>query len=105
MLRVLAKEPAAVEAFLDEVALAGGPVAAAGAALRSELQDVDEGSARRLVERMAMLLQGSLLVRHAPAAVADAFVASRLDRDAGRALGTLPRGVDVEGVLTRAQNH
>jgi putative acyl-CoA dehydrogenase len=54
------------------------------------------------VERLAVLLQGSLLERHAPPAVADAFWASRVDGDAGRAFGTLPRGVDVAGVLARA---
>ena len=71
--------------------------------IRTDLGDVDEGGARRLVERMALVLQGSLLERHAPAAVADAFWASRLGTESGRALGTLPRGVDVAGVLARAQ--
>ena len=101
VLRVLGREPAAVDAFFDEVALAGGRAAAAGAALRSSLREVDEGGARRLVERMAVLLQGSLLERHAPAAVADAFWASRVDGDSGQAFGTLPSGVDVAGVLGR----
>ena len=62
----------------------------------------DEASARRLVERMALVLQGSLLVRHAPAAVADGFCASRLGGDWGRAFGTLPAGVDVGALLDRA---
>jgi putative acyl-CoA dehydrogenase len=103
VLRVLAREPAAVEAFFAEVALAGGTVAAAGTALRSELRDVEEAGARRLVERLALVLQASLLVRHAPPAVADAFVTSRLHDGFGRAFGTLPRGVDVAGVLARAE--
>jgi putative acyl-CoA dehydrogenase len=30
--------------------------------------------------------------------VADAFVATRLGGDHGRAFGTLPRGVDVAGI-------
>ena len=103
VLRVLAKEPAAVEAFFVEVALgADGRLDTAVASLRSDLRDVDEGGARRVVERMALVLQGSLLVRHTPAAMADAFVASRLDAHSARAFGTLPRGVDVGGVLTRA---
>ena len=53
--------------------------------------------ARRVVESMALALQGSLLVRHAPPAVADAFVASRLDGDSGRAFGTLPAGIGLRG--------
>ena len=55
-----------------------------------------EARARRVVERMALALQGSLLVRHAPPAVADAFCASRLAGDGGLAFGTLPAGTDVE---------
>ena len=57
--------------------------------------------ARRVVESMALALQGSLLVRHAPPAVADAFVASRLDGDAGGAFGTLPAGTDFEAIIDR----
>ncbi len=67
----------------------------------ADLSDV-ESRARRLVERMALVLQGSLLVRHAPAPVADAFSASRLAGDWGHAFGTLPRGVDTGAVLARA---
>ena len=58
--------------------------------------------ARRLVELMALVLQGSLLVRHAPAPVADAFCASRLGGDGGLAFGTLPGGSDVGAILDRA---
>ncbi|MEQ4524476.1 MAG: DNA alkylation response protein, partial [Nocardioides kribbensis] len=58
--------------------------------------------ARRVVEQLALVLQGSLLVRHAPAAVADAFCASRLGRDWGGALGTLPPGLDLRPVVERA---
>jgi putative acyl-CoA dehydrogenase len=61
-----------------------------------------EGQARRIVERMALVLQGSLLVRHAPAAVADAFCASRLAGDWGNAFGTLPSGVDTAAIVARA---
>jgi putative acyl-CoA dehydrogenase len=42
-------------------------------------------------------------VRHAPAAVADAFCASRLGRDWGGAFGTLPTGLDLEPVLERTR--
>ncbi len=50
---------------------------------------------------MALALQGSLLVRHAPAAVADAFCAARLGGDAGLHYGTLPAGVDTEAIVAR----
>ena len=98
MLRALAREPATVEALLAEVALADTRLAPArhldeAGRAASGLDDGPERPpGRRLVERLA--LQGSLLVRHAPAAVADAFCASRLAGDWGHAFGTLPRGLD-----------
>ena len=52
---------------------------------------------------MALLLQASLLVRHSPAAVADAFCASRLAGDSGRAFGTLPLGADSRAIVARAR--
>ena len=72
--------------------------------LRKELSDGAELElrARRVVEQLALVLQGSLLVRHAPHAVADAFCASRLGRDHGGALGTLPPGLDLGPILERA---
>jgi putative acyl-CoA dehydrogenase len=54
-----------------------------------------------VVEQLALVFQGSLLVRHAPAAVADAFCATRLDRDWGRAYGTLPTGLHLDAILER----
>jgi putative acyl-CoA dehydrogenase len=55
---------------------------------------------------MALTLQGSLLVRHGHPAVADAFVASRLDSSGfsgwGRAYGTLPSGADTAAIVSRA---
>ena len=72
--------------------------------LEAELADTAEVEvrARRLVEHMALVLQGSLLVRFAPAAVADAFCASRLGGDWGHAFGTLPSGVDTAAIVERA---
>jgi putative acyl-CoA dehydrogenase len=51
---------------------------------------------------MALVLQGSLLVRHAPAAVADAFCASRLAGDWGHTFGTLPAGPAMTQIIERA---
>ncbi|HEX8950727.1 MAG TPA: DNA alkylation response protein, partial [Polyangia bacterium] len=66
-----------------------------------EIEDL-EARARRLVERMALTLQASLMVRHAPRELADAFVTSRLDGERGLAFGTLPRGTAVDPILARA---
>ena len=55
-----------------------------------------------MVERIALVLQGSLLVRYAPPEVADAFCASRLGGDWGAAFGTLPHALDLSAILARA---
>jgi putative acyl-CoA dehydrogenase len=106
VLRAARKQPESLDAFLAEVALAEGAdlrLDAALAELRGELADTDdvELRARRLVERLATCLQGSLLVRHAPHEVADAFCATRLGGEGGRAYGTLPRGVDCAAIVER----
>ncbi|MEC4018619.1 acyl-CoA dehydrogenase family protein [Streptomyces sp. H27-D2] len=107
VLRALAKEPATYEALTGELALAAGADPRLDVAVRGllrELTDLDgiEGQARRIVEQMALCLQGSLLVRHAPAAVADAFCATRLGGEWGHAFGTLPRSADTASILQRA---
>jgi putative acyl-CoA dehydrogenase len=107
VLRAAAREPGSVEALLAELELASGADARldrAIADLHAELAGSGdlEVRARRLVERAALALQGSLLVRHAPPAVADAFCAGRLARDAGFALGTLPAGIDHAAIVARA---
>lgn len=71
----------------------------------TELADLEgiEARARRLTERMALVLQGALLVRHAPPEVADAFCAARLGGDGGAAFGTLPHTLDLASVVARAR--
>jgi putative acyl-CoA dehydrogenase len=106
VLRALARTPAALEAFLGEVELAAGADERLDrfvTGLRAEFEDLDgiEARARRVVERMAVALQASLLVRHSPASVADAFCASRLDRDSGHEYGTLPAGADLAAIVAR----
>src|SRR5262249_8688617 len=106
VLRGMARNPGSLAAFMAEVDEAAGPDArldAHVASLRAELGATDaiEARARRVVERMALALQGSLLVRHGDPAVADAFCASRLDRDWGQAFGTLPAGTDFERIIAR----
>jgi putative acyl-CoA dehydrogenase len=106
VLRALAKQPATLDAYLAEVELAAGAdrrLDAFVAGVRDEFADLEHAElrARRIVEKLALALQGSLLVRHAPTAVADAFCASRLAGDAGLAFGTLPPGVDARAIVER----
>jgi putative acyl-CoA dehydrogenase len=107
VLRALGREPSAWEAFRGEVLAARGAdrrLDAAAEALDLAVADVAdvEVRARRLVEQMALVLQGSLLVRYAPPAVADAFCASRLGGDWGAAFGTLPASADTRAIVERA---
>jgi putative acyl-CoA dehydrogenase len=108
VLRALAREPQALDAFLAELDAAAGAdrhLDAAVARVRAELGDLEgiEARARRVVEAMALALQGSLLVRFGHPAVADAFCASRLAGEEGLALGTLPPRLDVGTIVERAQ--
>ncbi|MGX1472562.1 UNVERIFIED_CONTAM: putative acyl-CoA dehydrogenase [Streptomyces canus] len=105
VLRALRRAPDTAQALFGELALAQGADArldAAVARLKDLLATTSEAGARRLVEHMALTLQASLLVRHAPSAVADAFCATRLGGDWGHAFGTLPDAADVDAVLDRA---
>lgn len=107
VLRAMIRHPEALEALFGEIA--------EGAAAEPRLQDFSarlrddlssdpqtlESRARMLVERMALALQGSLVVRFGDPAVADAFCASRLTGDWGRAFGTLPAGLDYAAIVRR----
>jgi putative acyl-CoA dehydrogenase len=107
VLRAMIKSPASLEAFFAEVeegAVSEPRLQAYAGALREDLPgDVEtiELRARHLVERMALALQGSLLVRYGDEAVADAFCASRLSGDWGQAFGTLPAGTDFTRIVER----
>jgi putative acyl-CoA dehydrogenase len=108
VLRSMQREPETVDVFLGEVSKARG----ANAQLDSFADDLVrrlrdpaglEPHARRVVEMMALALQGSLLVRHSLSGVADAFCATRLDGDWGHAFGTMPRGFDTQAIVDRAR--
>ncbi len=107
VLRAMVRHPESVEAFANEVGEGGvmePRLDAFGRKLRDDLAsdpETLETRARSLVERMALALQGSLLVRYGDPAVADAFCASRLDGDWGRAFGTLPAGTDFKRIIER----
>ena len=106
VLRAVEREPESLEAFHTELELARGANTYFDAALgelAAELADEAdmEARARRLIERLALCLQASLLVRHASAEVSDAFCATRLGGHGGRAYGTLPRAVDTAAIVER----
>jgi putative acyl-CoA dehydrogenase len=105
VLRAMSREPESVAAFFAEVGRASPDerLDPAVADLKRELADAGEAEsrARRIVERMAVLLQASLLLRYGDAAVADAFCASRLAGDWGRSFGTLPSSVKFASIIER----
>ena len=108
VLRAIAREPASLDAYWDEVSLAAGAdrrLDTSIAALHKECDELEkiEWRARRLVEHLAVVFQGSLLVRHAPAGIADAFCASRLAGDAHHAFGTMPPGIDTRTIIDRSR--
>jgi putative acyl-CoA dehydrogenase len=108
VLRALRREPEALDAYLVEIGKARGAdhrLDAAVKGLLTELGDLEgvEGRARRLAERLALVLQGALLVRFAPPEVADAFCAARLGGDGGAAFGTLPSTPDLAAIVERAR--
>ena len=69
---------------------------------RTHRPRADRGAARAASSNgWRSSLQGSLAVRFADPAVADAFCASRLGGDWGHAFGTLPAGTDFERIIDR----
>jgi putative acyl-CoA dehydrogenase len=108
VLRALVRTPRSLEVFMHEVKQAEGADARLDEHVKKlERQFSDpmtlEMRARRVVEGMALALQGSLLVRHGAPAVADAFCASRLGGDGGLEYGTLPAGSDFEAIVERSR--
>jgi putative acyl-CoA dehydrogenase len=104
VLRALQRRPDAIDAFVAECREAAGAERRLDALLNvveGELLDPTETEARRLVERLGLALQASLLVRFGDPAVADAFCASRLAGDGGLAYGTLPPRIDAASIVER----
>jgi len=105
ILRTLGREPLARDAFAAEVMAARGQSAVLDAAMEDVAAQIRrvpaEADARRIAERMALVLQASLLVRGAPSAVSDAFIATRLGGEGGRSFGVLPRQADVDAIVGR----
>jgi len=105
VLRAIAREPGSLDALLDEIRAGTDPrLDACADRITNQLaaDDEVEAGARRVVGEMARGLQGSLLVRNAPSAIAEAFLAARCDGDAGLVFGELPHSTDFDTVLNRA---
>jgi putative acyl-CoA dehydrogenase len=108
VLRAIGREPQSAEVVLDEIrnaASADPRLAAFTSTLAVRLEKpvlADEAQARALNRDLALALQGALLVRYGPPALADAFCAARLGEERGGAFGVLPRGVDTNAIIERA---
>ncbi|QNG36925.1 DNA alkylation response protein [Geodermatophilaceae bacterium NBWT11] len=107
VLRAMDRRSESAEAVLAEIEAATGAddrYDTAAARLHAELADPEQlpFRARRVAELLALCLQGSLLLQHAPGAVADAFCATRLGGDWGSVLGTLPAGTATAEIVDRA---
>src|SRR5262245_23599043 len=103
VLRAISREPRALDAFIAELERARGAsarFAQALDALKADIRSVEEKDARRLVETMAVLLQCSLLLQHAPSAVSDAFCTTRLVARA-TAYGAMTANVDTNAIIAR----
>jgi putative acyl-CoA dehydrogenase len=110
VLRALSREPEAAQALLADLLPAAQGEPRIAAALR-ELQALLaappaelEGLGRLLAQRLVLVAQACLLRAQAPACVADAFIATRLEGGgAGRVAGAIDtRGLDVGAILARA---
>jgi putative acyl-CoA dehydrogenase len=106
VLRALSREPEVLDAWITEVGRAAGADPRLDAAITGTLELLADSAgaevgARRLAVRMALCLQGALLVQHAPVEVADAFCSSRLGSEYGGTLGTLPPGLDLAAIVER----
>jgi len=108
VLRALGREPQAAEMLLAEIgeaAAADRRLAAFAAALAARLTKLafaEEAQARALTRDLVLALQGALLVRHGPPALADAFCVARLGEERGGAFGVLPHDVDAGAIVARA---
>jgi len=107
VLRAMQKTPAVVDVFFAELARARSGnrhLDQHVKALKGEFADLSdlEYRARDVVDRMALALQGALLVQHAPQAVAEGFCASRLASSGHHNYGALPRGIDCAAIIERA---
>jgi putative acyl-CoA dehydrogenase len=108
VLRAMSKSPETLDAYFAELATARGANAAFDrhiAALKDDMRDTSdfEDRARNLVDRLAVGLQASVLVKHAPAFVSDAYCVSRLEQRGAHQYGALPKNVNFKAIVERAR--
>jgi putative acyl-CoA dehydrogenase len=104
ILRTLQREPAAGAALSAELGAVAGQDRRFDAAMQAHMQRFprlpEEAQARWYAESLATLLTASVLMRHAPGAVAEAYIATRLGTSRGRVAGAIA-GIDTGAVLAR----
>lgn len=110
VLRAMRKEPEVVDALLTDIATAQGENAEFDhfvASLKDEFTDLDtlEYRSRMVIEKLALGMQGSVLLSKGDELVANAFVSSRIKRQGGLNYGTLDSHVDCKGIIARAKPH
>jgi putative acyl-CoA dehydrogenase len=103
----MATRPECIEVLFDELASTAGQDPRLDThvqQLRPQLDDFStiQYRARKIAEDICLALQGSLLLRHGHPAVAEAFLATRMDGQWGGAYGTLPTGLDLAPIIERA---
>ena len=107
VLRVMQREREVARQVIEELAAADGDdphLKAATARLQAMLHEprVLDLRARALVEGLAQVAAGCILRAHAPAAVADAFIATRLGAVARQTYGHGLDWADTRAILERA---
>ncbi len=105
--KTISREPESLPAFLQELAKAKGADKHYDAFLAKLLNTLAkqpdvEKQGRRILERLALAFQASLLLQYAPGCVSEAFCAARLDGDGGLTYGTLPPGTKFKEIIDRA---
>ena len=105
VLRALARSPESADAVVSELRLAAGANRLFDSVViefESALRQPAEADARRLAGNMALLLEASLMIRHAPPADSDLFCAARLGAEVAVSYGALPGKPDVDAIIARA---
>ena len=104
IIRILREAPLAGEVLSDALGAVTGEYRRYDAALRAHMGRFprlpDEGQARWYAESLATLMTASILIRQAPPAIADAYIATRLTGERGRSAGAIT-GVDTRAILAR----
>jgi putative acyl-CoA dehydrogenase len=107
VLRAMTREPETIPALIEDMEKGRGCNEHLDASIdrvKDSLANPSdlEVKARRFIEQLILTLQGSILVRHGNATIAEAFCASRLGGDWGHEYGSLPSGTDFDTIIQRS---